>query len=179
MVHQDQVNVESLPKDFINIGVSKMCDVQGVYQRGRVLTYQGHAELNREMVLDFLKPISGEESVKESMKENLKASPDDRTFAALIILKFFREEAVEEAAGEGVVEEVVREAAAEEADEEVEEEVEEAVEEEAEETVGDGELIEEVAWDTLCGLFNNMTVEARGEYVGDSGAGEALGDTDN
>lgn len=123
MVHQDQVNVESLPKDFINIGMSKMCDVQGVYKRGRVLTYQGHAELSREMVLDFIKPISGEESVKESMEQSLEESPNDCTFGALVILKFFREEAVDEAAEEGVVDEVVREAVAKEADEGVEEEL--------------------------------------------------------
>lgn len=173
MVHQDQVNVESLPKDFINIGVSKMCDVQGVYQRGRVLTYQGHAELNTEMVLDFLKPISGDESVKKSLKENLKESADDCTFGALVILKFFRE---------GVVDEVVREAAAEEAEEEVEEAVEDAAAaaaEEAEEAVGDGELIEEVAWDSLCVLFQSLSVETRGRCAGYSGAGEAPGDMNN
>ncbi|KFY42424.1 hypothetical protein V495_04533 [Pseudogymnoascus sp. VKM F-4514 (FW-929)] len=167
LIHLDQVDPESLPKDFLNIGSSDLCEVQGIYKRGRVLTLQGHAEFDTDMVIEFGKPILG-----KAMDIN-RTQPDDHAYAATAILGFLREEAAEE----GVIEEVVGEAMAEEAEEEVEEAA--AAEEEAEETVGDGELIEEVAWDTLCGLFGNLTVEARGKYVGDSGAGEALGDTNN
>ena len=165
MVHQDQVNISCIPGSFINVGKSGLCETQGVYKKGRVLTYQGHAEFDTEVVLDFVKPILGESAI-----EKCQTGPDDHVYAARTILEFLWEEAgKEEAVEEGVVAEVI---------EEVAEEAEEA-EEGAEETVGDGELIEEVAWDTLCGIFRNLTVEARGEYGGDSGAGAALGDTKN
>jgi hypothetical protein len=176
LIHQDQVNPESLSKDFVNIGSSDLCEVQGIYKRGRVLTLQGHAEFDTDMVIEFGKPILG-----KAMDISREQS-DDHGYAASAILGFLREEAAGEGmVEEGVVEEVVGEAAAEEAEEEVEEAVEEAAAaaEEAEEAVRDGELIEEVAWDSLSALFQNLSVKTRGECAGDSGAREALGDTNN
>ncbi|KFX88356.1 hypothetical protein V490_07684 [Pseudogymnoascus sp. VKM F-3557] len=160
LIHRDQVNPESLSKDFVNIGSSDLCEVQGIYKRGRVLTLQGHAEFDTDMVIEFGKPILGK------AMDISRAQSDDHGYAASAILGFLREEAAEE----GVVEEVAGEAAAEEAEKEVEEVVEEAAAEEAaataeeaEEAVGDGELIEELAWDPLCALFQNLSVKTRGE----------------
>jgi GMP synthase-like glutamine amidotransferase len=57
------VDVQSLPDGFINIGHSELCGLQGIYKRGRVLTFQGHAEFDEEIVLEFGKPFLGREKM--------------------------------------------------------------------------------------------------------------------
>lgn len=92
LIHQDQVNPNSLPDDFINVGRSELCEIQGVYKRGRVFTLQGHPEFDAEVMVEFGKPILGTEEVQ--------AGPDDSMYAAHAILKFLCEEADEEKVAE-------------------------------------------------------------------------------
>ncbi|KAE8382739.1 class I glutamine amidotransferase-like protein [Aspergillus bertholletiae] len=58
-IHQDHVVVPdgSLPPGWVIMGKNDMCEVQGLFQPNRVLTYQGHAEFDRHIakaVLDML-----------------------------------------------------------------------------------------------------------------------------
>lgn len=43
-MHRDVVY--DVPDGFVNLGSSRDCDVQGLYQVGRVLTVQAHPEFN-------------------------------------------------------------------------------------------------------------------------------------
>ncbi|KAI1764398.1 class I glutamine amidotransferase-like protein [Hypoxylon sp. FL1150] len=47
-LHADHVVIDNgrLPPSWMNIGSSKLCQVQGIYSPGRVLTYQGHPEFD-------------------------------------------------------------------------------------------------------------------------------------
>ena len=48
-LHQDQVVIEgaTLPSNWIQMGASPLCEVQGLLDPGRVLTFQGHPEFDR------------------------------------------------------------------------------------------------------------------------------------
>jgi GMP synthase-like glutamine amidotransferase len=46
-VHADHVDLPELPEGFYSIGSSQHCASQGIWKKGRVLTYQGHAEFDR------------------------------------------------------------------------------------------------------------------------------------
>lgn len=105
LIHRDLVNLNSIPHGFINIGGSAICDVQGVYKRGRVLTLQGHPEFENNIIVDFGKPILGNDALHE-----ITDGADDHAYAARAILEFFQEEATEEKVSEAEVgENVVRE----------------------------------------------------------------------
>jgi hypothetical protein len=86
-----------LPTDFVSVGRSDHCALQGIYKSGRVLTFQGHAEfdewINRETVTAFGKPIWSQE-VLEAALEKVKGE-DDSLYAARVMLEFFAEEAVQ------------------------------------------------------------------------------------
>lgn len=96
-VHADHVVLPSLPTDFVSVGRSDHCALQGIYKSGRVLTFQGHAEfdewINRETVTAFGKPIWSQE-VLEAALEKVKGE-DDSLYAARVMLEFFAEEAVQ------------------------------------------------------------------------------------
>ncbi|TGZ77130.1 class I glutamine amidotransferase-like protein [Ascodesmis nigricans] len=68
-VHHDRV-LGPVPAPFVNLGETKTCDVQGVYQKGRVLTTQGHAEfdseINGDTLMGFAKMAGWGEKVVES-----------------------------------------------------------------------------------------------------------------
>ncbi|KAL2069442.1 hypothetical protein VTL71DRAFT_14121 [Oculimacula yallundae] len=72
---------------FESIGRSEHCALQGIWKRGRVLTYQGHAEFDRfvngETAIVFGK---GDWSMESVMKD------DDALWAAGVMLRFFLEE---------------------------------------------------------------------------------------
>jgi len=100
-----------LPTDFVSVGRSEHCALQGIYKSGRALTFQGHAEfdewINRETVTAFGKPIWSKE-VLEAALEKVKGegkAEDDSLYAARIMLEFFAEEAVEhiESAGKSEI----------------------------------------------------------------------------
>lgn len=77
---------------FVSVGRSKHCALQGVWKRGRVLTYQGHAEfdqfVNGETVKVFGKGVWTEEFIEE-MLNLVRRSDDDAVWAAGVMLKFF------------------------------------------------------------------------------------------
>jgi GMP synthase-like glutamine amidotransferase len=52
LVHEDHVVAPSnglLPLDCISVGASANCKIQGIYLPQRLLTFQGHAEFNRDI----------------------------------------------------------------------------------------------------------------------------------
>ena len=90
---------------FESIGRSDHCGLQGVWKRGRVLTYQGHAEfdpfINGETLKVFGKPIWSAERLREALKS--VEGDDDAVWAASVMLRFFLEtgfEDIERANGE-------------------------------------------------------------------------------
>ncbi|VUC25518.1 unnamed protein product [Clonostachys rosea] len=57
-IHSDNVNIastEALPSSWTIMGSTDKCAVQGVYEPGRVLTYQGHFEFDRFINSETLK----------------------------------------------------------------------------------------------------------------------------
>jgi hypothetical protein len=98
-VHADHVVIDPsvLAKEgFESIGRSEHCALQGIWKRGRVLTYQGHAEFDRfvnsETIKVFGKPI-WTESVLEQALSSVEED-DDALWAAEVMLRFFLEDMV-------------------------------------------------------------------------------------
>ncbi|KAF7547345.1 hypothetical protein G7Z17_g7793 [Cylindrodendrum hubeiense] len=93
LFHVDHVNLSSgpLPYPWINIGSSKLCDVQGLYNPGRVLTFQGHPEfdtfITRECVLSLGENWS-EQMVADSLVLAEKA--DERVLVAQVAVEFLK-----------------------------------------------------------------------------------------
>lgn len=92
-LHADHVVLgkEQLPEGWVALGSSNLCDVQGIYQAGRVLTYQGHPEfdsyLNEAAVLKLgEKAVLSEGQVKESLE--LVNKKDDAVIWGVILLEF-------------------------------------------------------------------------------------------
>jgi len=87
-----------LPEGIHSIGRSEHCALQGVWQEGRVLTYQGHAEFDRFINLETLKvfgkPLWEEDFMEKALEQVNK--DDDAIWAAGVMLKFFLETAPEE-----------------------------------------------------------------------------------
>ena len=97
-VHADHVVLPTLPPGFEVVGSSQHCVLQGIWKRGRVLTYQGHAEFDRfvnaETLKVFGKPIWSEGYMEEALRAVDR--DDDAMWAAGVILRFFlMDEAVE------------------------------------------------------------------------------------
>jgi GMP synthase-like glutamine amidotransferase len=93
-VHADHVDLQVLHDGFVSVGRSEHCGLQGIWKRGRVLTYQGHAEfdrfINAETLKVFGKPIWEERFLEKALKQVDK--DDDAVWAATVMLKFFLEE---------------------------------------------------------------------------------------
>lgn len=74
------------------MGRSEHCALQGVWKRGRVLTYQGHAEfdpfINGELAKVFGKGIWSDEFLEEVLGY-ITRGEDDAIWAAGVTLKFF------------------------------------------------------------------------------------------
>lgn len=95
-VHADHVRVPSqdaLPSSWMVMGSTQHCAVQGVYQPGRVLTYQGHFEFDRFVNTETLK-IFGAAWDPEVLRETLGACDvdDDAEAAAEMVVQFLLEE---------------------------------------------------------------------------------------
>jgi hypothetical protein len=77
---------------FMSIGSSEHCALQGVWKRGRVLTFQGHAEfdefVNGETVKVFGKGVWSEEFI-EKVLTFVRRGEDDALWAAGVMLRFF------------------------------------------------------------------------------------------
>lgn len=103
LVHQDRVDAKSITKDFVRVGQTELCDVQGIYKPGRVFSLQGHPEFNPDIAAECRKPIVEETEFEDTI--NNGSGGDDHLYAACAILEFLPEELVEETvAGEGVTE---------------------------------------------------------------------------
>lgn len=90
-VHADHVRVAiaDLPVDWMNIGNTEHCKIQGVFQPGRVLTYQGHFEFDRFINSETLK-IFGASWEPQQLSNALEAidADDDSELAAELVLRF-------------------------------------------------------------------------------------------
>ncbi|KFZ23283.1 hypothetical protein V502_02243 [Pseudogymnoascus sp. VKM F-4520 (FW-2644)] len=105
--HADHVILPSLPSDFLSVGRSEHCALQGVYKTGRVLTFQGHPEydewINIETITSYGATIWTEEVLQEAL-EKLKKGEDDNLYAARVMLDFLVEEAAEQVDAAGKIE---------------------------------------------------------------------------
>lgn len=96
----DQAGV-SLPAPWSSIGSSAQCAIQGLYNPGRVLTYQGHFEFdtfaNGELMHEFGRRGSWsaavvaeyQEQIYRSRIPGLEEEDDDAKAAAEAVLLFF------------------------------------------------------------------------------------------
>jgi GMP synthase-like glutamine amidotransferase len=94
-VHGDHVklpSLDALPPSWVNLGRTQHCAVQGVYEPGRVLTYQGHFEFDRFVNTETLKFFSSTWNMLK-LEEYLEAvdADDDSDVACDIVLRFFME----------------------------------------------------------------------------------------
>jgi GMP synthase-like glutamine amidotransferase len=93
-VHADHVKLpsHSLPDSWIVVGSTQHCAVQGIYQPGRILTYQGHFEFDKFVNTETLN-IFGAAWDAEVLRETLEAcdAEDDAEVAAEIVLQFLLE----------------------------------------------------------------------------------------
>jgi hypothetical protein len=106
-VHADHVVLHSLPAGFHVVGSSQHCVLQGIWRKGRVLTYQGHAEFDRfingETLKAFGKPIWDEGFLGKAL--DAVERDDDAIWAAGVMLRFFLEDGAEDVSG--IIEEEV------------------------------------------------------------------------
>lgn len=90
----------SLPAPWMNIGSSAACPIQGLYNPGRVLSYQGHFEFdvwtNRELCREFGRRANWSQATVASYVECIERSlvpgqedNDDSKAAAEAVLLFF------------------------------------------------------------------------------------------
>ncbi|KAB8214224.1 class I glutamine amidotransferase-like protein [Aspergillus novoparasiticus] len=87
-IHQDQVTVpdRSLPPDWIILGRNELCDVQGLFQPNRVLTYQGHAEFDSDTTKAVLEEVNNPAWSKEDRETADQL--DDADYHAGILVDF-------------------------------------------------------------------------------------------
>ncbi|KAK8022929.1 hypothetical protein PG991_006810 [Apiospora marii] len=91
-LHSDEVVAgDSLPPTWSSIGSSALCEIQGLYQPGRVLTYQGHPEFDRIIMNDFVRRLVKAGAIDAAVSETYLAfveRDDTRILAAEVLLKF-------------------------------------------------------------------------------------------
>ncbi|KAF2648129.1 class I glutamine amidotransferase-like protein [Lophiostoma macrostomum CBS 122681] len=102
-IHGDHVklpSLDALPPSWVNLGRTQHCAVQGVYEPGRVLTYQGHFEFDRFVNSETLK-FFAERGDMPLLEEYLEAADadDDAEVACDIVLRFFMEWGLERDVG--------------------------------------------------------------------------------
>lgn len=100
-IHGDWVVCEAgLPDDWVNLGSTPRCPIQGLYRRGRVLTFQGHFEfdvfVNRETCLEFGRRWGWDGQMVERYLKAIEAGDgqDDAEVAAEMVVWFFAGEDV-------------------------------------------------------------------------------------
>ena len=95
-VHGDHVVIpspETLPSSWMALGSTQHCAIQGMYERGRVLTLQGHFEFDRFINSETIKTFFS--SWEPTRLDNaLKAidADDDAEIAIEMVLQFMQEE---------------------------------------------------------------------------------------
>ncbi|KAK8878915.1 class I glutamine amidotransferase-like protein [Apiospora arundinis] len=91
-LHSDEVVAGgSLPPTWSSIGSSILCQIQGLYQPGRVLTYQGHPEFDRVIMNDFVRRLVKAGAIDAAAGETYLTfveRDDTRVLAAEVLLKF-------------------------------------------------------------------------------------------
>jgi GMP synthase-like glutamine amidotransferase len=93
MVHGDHVYIpqsDALPVSWITLGRTEHCAVQGVYEPGRILTFQGHFEFDRFVngeTVKFFFPTWAPDVMAKALDDVDK--DDDAVAAAIIVLDFF------------------------------------------------------------------------------------------
>ncbi|PSN66252.1 class I glutamine amidotransferase-like protein [Corynespora cassiicola Philippines] len=97
-VHADHVRLPpsgALPGDWQSIGRSEHCANQGIYQPGRVFTFQGHFEFDSFINTEVIK-VFGANWEPKALQETLETidKDDDAEVAAELVVKFLLEEAV-------------------------------------------------------------------------------------
>ena len=95
-IHRDHVvipDLQKLPPSWMTVGNTEHCAVQGLYECGRVLTYQGHFEFDRFVNSETVKFFFPDWQPKV-MEETLDAidADDDAIEAARLVLRFFLEQ---------------------------------------------------------------------------------------
>ena len=93
-IHADHVKLppKGLPSPWILVGATKNCAVQGVYEPGRVLTYQGHFEFDRFVNTETIKVFGTRWKVQELQGAlDLMDQDDDAKVAAEMVLRFLLE----------------------------------------------------------------------------------------
>ncbi|KAF7125979.1 hypothetical protein CNMCM5793_002338 [Aspergillus hiratsukae] len=96
LIHGDWVVASGgLQGDWVNVGSTPRCPIQGLYRRGRVLTFQGHFEfdvfVNRETCLEFARRWRWDEEVIAGYLRAIEAggAGDDAEVAAEMVVWFF------------------------------------------------------------------------------------------
>ena len=99
-LHGDHVLLPpgTLPSDTFIIGSTTHCLNQGIYQPGRLLTYQGHPEFDQFIETQCLKLVGSRVGWEKDFTEAAIASAateDDADIAADTIVAFFLEPSVQ------------------------------------------------------------------------------------
>ncbi|KAF2643832.1 class I glutamine amidotransferase-like protein [Massarina eburnea CBS 473.64] len=105
-IHADHVKIpepDAIPEQWLMLGKTKHCTVQGVYEPGRVLTMQGHFEFDRWVSTENMKVFGAtwNEDVLEQTFRCIDAD-DDSEAAAEMVLRFILEEEAYETTDEVV-----------------------------------------------------------------------------
>lgn len=90
-VHSDHVVANQLPHGWLSIGSSDMCEIQGLYLSGRVLTYQGHPEFDPRILYYFMDTLGRSGSIDhQTYKESLRLINQESTsqLAAEVVVRF-------------------------------------------------------------------------------------------
>ncbi|KAK8084305.1 class I glutamine amidotransferase-like protein [Apiospora hydei] len=92
-LHSDEVVVaeDNLPPTWSSIGSSMLCQIQGLYQPGRVLTYQGHPEFDRIIMNDFVRRLVKAGAIDACVSDTylmFVERDDTRILAAEVLLRF-------------------------------------------------------------------------------------------
>ncbi|KAF7590668.1 hypothetical protein BBP40_002560 [Aspergillus hancockii] len=85
-IHQDHVVVPgaALPGGWMTVGKSSLCEIQGLFQPGRVLLYQGHAEFDRYVTREILDYVNDPSWSKEDVARADQVDDSDY-FAGLLV----------------------------------------------------------------------------------------------
>ncbi|ORY57591.1 class I glutamine amidotransferase-like protein [Pseudomassariella vexata] len=94
-LHCDHVIlISALPPNWICLGSTPLCETQGLFEPGRVLTYQGHPEFPRDILYQFVDRMGAAGVLSPEMYKislNLIENEVDRVSAAVIAVAFLFE----------------------------------------------------------------------------------------
>ncbi|KAI0170195.1 class I glutamine amidotransferase-like protein [Pestalotiopsis sp. NC0098] len=79
----------NLPSEWMNIGKSNLCEIQGLYKPGRVLTFQGHPEFDQFITQTTVTNLK--ETFKADYKKHLDQAgqSDDALLYGEVLINFF------------------------------------------------------------------------------------------